>query len=331
MSVLAGFVGVVCWVVAVVTAGFTVVRLLGAERGTPAVQLIAYTPYAAVGSLAAGGLAAAAGGWVPAMVLLGCGVVLVALVVPRLVPSAVPGGHLDGGVRLRVMTANVLYDRGDTAALVEQAKVDDIDVLAVQELTHGALAAMDRAGVDGLLPFRVAYPAVRGTGSAVFSRHPIAPGPAPGTEVRRHRCGLLQPSATILVPGAGPVLVESVHPCSPAPGKTGCWARDLAAQPPAEPDGVPRVLMGDFNASLDHGLLRRLLRTGYRDAAAERGRGLLPTWPYRNAPVPFRVPPVTLDHVLVDRRIGVLEVGTRTVPESDHRAVLAELVIPAPR
>jgi len=311
---------VVSWAVAVVVAAFTVVRVLGVERGTPAVQLMAYTPYVAPGALAAGLLA----GGVPGLVCLAGGVVLTGLVLPRLVPRR----RGTGGVRLRVMSANVLWDHGDTAALVEQAKIDDVDVLAVQELTFAALADMQRAGIDGLLPYRVAEPARRGTGSALFSRHPIVPDAAPGTQVRRHACGLLQPAATVLVPGAGPVRVESAHPCSPAPGNTGCWARDLAAQPPAEPGGVPRVLMGDFNASLDHGPLRRLLRTGYRDAAAQRGRGLAPTWPYRNAPVPFRVPPVTLDHVLADRRIGVREFGTRTIPHSDHRAVLAELIVP---
>ena len=41
------------------------------------------------------------------------------------------------------------------------------------------------------------------------------------------------------------------------------------------------------------------------------------------------MPPVTLDHVLVDRRIGVRDVHVRAVSGSDHRAVLATVTLPA--
>ncbi|WP_260722866.1 endonuclease/exonuclease/phosphatase family protein [Dactylosporangium roseum] len=317
---------VLWWVIAVLVAGFTLVRLTGAERGTPLVQLLAYTPYAAVAALVAGAAAALGGARVPAAVCLAGGAALAAVVAPRLVPGRRAGAG-GAGVRLRVMTANLLYDRGDVQALLEQAKVDDVDVLALQELSRGALEELDRAGVGGLLPFRSAHPTSRGFGSAVFSRHPIAsdPGHEP---VRRLSSGARQAVATVLVPGAGPVLVESAHPCAPHPGRTGGWARDLATQPPAGSGAAPRVLLGDFNATLDHGPLRRLLRTGYRDAAAGRGRGLLPTWPLRGAARLLRLLPVTIDHVLVDQRIGVCAVATRITPGSDHRAVVAELTIP---
>ena len=43
-----------------------------------------------------------------------------------------------------------------------------------------------------------------------------------------------------------------------------------------------RLLVGDFNATLDHAALRRLLDTGYRDAASVVGQGMTPTcWPIR--------------------------------------------------
>jgi endonuclease/exonuclease/phosphatase family metal-dependent hydrolase len=88
------------------------------------------------------------------------------------------------------------------------------------------------------------------------------------------------------------------------------------------------VLAGDFNATLDHSGLRRLIRTGYRDAAATVGAGLAGTWgPYDGDPIP----PVTIDHVLVDRRVRVRSVSVHRVPGSDHRAVLAELALPAGR
>jgi endonuclease/exonuclease/phosphatase family metal-dependent hydrolase len=101
------------------------------------------------------------------------------------------------------------------------------------------------------------------------------------------------------------------------------WQADLAALPSPEP-GVLRVLAGDFNASLDHAAMRRVLRRGYTDAARAAGRALAWTW----APLAFRFPRLTIDHVLVDPRITVAGVDVVPVAGSDHRAVVAELVLP---
>ncbi|GLL07987.1 endonuclease/exonuclease/phosphatase family protein [Dactylosporangium matsuzakiense] len=310
---------VVAWTLAAPVAVFTVIRVLGLERGTPLVQLVTYTPYAALLSLPAGAAAAfAAPG--PGLVLLGCGLVLAGVVVPRLIPRPAPGD----GVRLRVMCANLLYGRGATQAFVDQLKVDDVDVLAVQELTDEGLAVLDAAGIDALLPYRVLATAPGGGGSGLFSRHPIT-----GPVIRTHTpIPLKQTGATVLVPGAGPILVESAHPYPPRPGHVAAWHCNIRAQAVPDPHGPPRILLGDFNATLDHRVLRELLRAGYRDAAAERGLGLVPTWPCRTETLPFWTPPVTLDHVLADRRIGVREFATRHPGESDHNVVVAELVLP---
>nr|BFE58681.1 endonuclease/exonuclease/phosphatase family protein [Dactylosporangium thailandense] len=309
---------VICWALAGLATAYTVVRALGAERGTPLVQLITYTPYAAVGALLLGSLALIAP--VPGLILAACGLVLAGLVAPRLVPGRGPGE----GVRLRVMCANLLYGRNATPTFVDQLKIDDIDVLAVQELTADGLAALDDAGIDALLPHRVVATAPGGNGSGLFSRHPIT-GPATRT---LEAIPMWQTAATVHVPGAGPVLIESAHPYPPRHGRVGIWRQQIEAQATPSAQGPPRILLGDFNATLDHAVLRRLLRAGYRDAAAERGRGLTPTWPFRTETLPFWTPPITLDHVLVDERIGVRECGSRPAGESDHRPVVAELVLP---
>jgi endonuclease/exonuclease/phosphatase (EEP) superfamily protein YafD len=87
---------------------------------------------------------------------------------------------------------------------------------------------------------------------------------------------------------------------------------------------VLRVLAGDFNATLDHAALRSVLRRGYTDAAAAAGRALSWTW----RPLRLRFPRLTLDHVLVDPRVTVAGVEVVAVRGSDHRAVVAELVLP---
>jgi endonuclease/exonuclease/phosphatase (EEP) superfamily protein YafD len=86
---------------------------------------------------------------------------------------------------------------------------------------------------------------------------------------------------------------------------------------------VTRVLAGDFNATLDHATLRRLIGRGYADAADRAGRGLVPTWGLGQSR-----PPLTIDHVLLDRRCAVQSVQIHDLPGSDHRALFARLRLP---
>ena len=80
-------------------------------------------------------------------------------------------------------------------------------------------------------------------------------------------------------------------------------------------------MLGDFNATLDHSLFRRLL-AHFDDAHSEVDRALAATWP-ADSPLP---PPVGLDHVLVSPDMAVLAVTDHTVTGTDHQAVLASLV-----
>jgi endonuclease/exonuclease/phosphatase (EEP) superfamily protein YafD len=82
---------------------------------------------------------------------------------------------------------------------------------------------------------------------------------------------------------------------------------------------------GDFNATLDNRELRRLLDRGCADAAERAGAGLRATC----SPRPRRALPIVIDHVLVDRRVRVRHVTVEDIPGSDHRAVIAELTLPA--
>lgn len=89
------------------------------------------------------------------------------------------------------------------------------------------------------------------------------------------------------------------------------------------PGKLPRIVAGDFNATHDHAVFRRVLRLGYADAALEAGDALTPTWGPAG-----KVAVITIDHVLVDRRCAVLASSVHAVPGSDHRAVYAEVRLP---
>ncbi|WP_213455229.1 endonuclease/exonuclease/phosphatase family protein [Rhizomonospora bruguierae] len=307
-----------CWLAVAPGALWAVVRIAGLDW-RPFVQLIAFTPYAAAGSVLPLALAVLLRRWRQAAVA-GLALALLAFaVLPRAIADNVPAVR---GPVVRVMTANALFGRADPAALVAEVRERRVDLLAMQEFTPDLAAGLDAAEIGALLPYRELHPEPGAAGSAIYSRFPLRDG-----AVRRQPgSGFLQASATVLVPGAPELGFESVHPCPPAGwGTLNAWRRELSAQYPATPKGGLRVLAGDFNATLDHAPLRRLIATGYRDAADAAGAGLIGTWgPYDDDPIP----PVTIDHVLADKRIGVESVEVHGTPGSDHRKVLAELTLP---
>jgi len=132
------------------------------------------------------------------------------------------------------------------------------------------------------------------------------------------------PRAVLELRGARRVRVVGVHPYPPERGQIGNWRAGLQSLPPTGAGGAPWGLAGDFNATLDHAELRDVLDRGYRDAADVTGMGLTPTWPAAGS----HLPPVTIDHVLADRRLSIAEYAVEDMPGSDHRAVFARLSVP---
>jgi endonuclease/exonuclease/phosphatase (EEP) superfamily protein YafD len=243
--------------------------------------------------------------------------VLAIAVAPRALggPSA-PDGQ--PGPRLRVLAVNMHLGTGSADALVALARSTHADVLSVVEMTPDLVVRLNAAGLGELMPHYVLAPRPGSDGTGLFARRPLASAPGVRGAIA------LMVAGRPRIGGAPPVEIVAIHPSAPQSRTgTGAWRRDLRALPPATSSPL-MVLAGDFNATLDHAELRRLLDTGYDDAAAQVGAGLRWTWPVgRRFP-----PPVTIDHVLADRRIGVRAVSVHTIPGTDHRAVLAELQLP---
>jgi endonuclease/exonuclease/phosphatase (EEP) superfamily protein YafD len=299
-------------ILAALFAVFVLFRLTGFDGNRQTAALLALTPYFVPFGFVLGGLLlglgrpAVGGGVLALTVLLG------ALILPRMIPT---GQQVPTGPRLRILASNIYLGRGDVKTIVELVREHDVDVLHLVEVTPESAEEFGRAGLFDLLPHRVFRPLESGRGSAVAARHPLVPLDLAGPAL------LEQPSARIEVDEAA-IEVVAVHPVPPT-SLPQTWKREMGGLPAAPTDGPIRILGGDFNATLDHAVFRRLLRTGYRDAAAQRGAGLRSTWPS----IGFW-PRVTIDHVLVDRRATVVGYRVLDVPNSDHRAVLAELVLP---
>jgi len=239
------------------------------------------------------------------------GLVVRSRAIPRPQPEA-------SGPMLRVLTVNLYVGRADAEAVVARVRQAGADVLFLQELTEDAVTRLKQAGLDDLMPH--ARLELRGgpRGSGIYARYPLAEGPL----VEPARAS--QPTALLELPGGAAVELVCVHSAAPDPVRRGSaarWRGELAQLPP--PGTLPRVVAGDFNATLDHAAFRDVLRLGYADAAQRAGNALTPTWG-----LPGKRAVLTLDHVLVDRSCAVLRCSVHVVPGSDHRAVYAEIQLP---
>ena len=300
-------------------AGWAAARLAGADRlrfaEAWAVPLLSFTPQVTAGAWASALLLRGAG---PAAATAVAGAALTAAVGPRAVPCRQPPA---AGPVLRVLTANLLAGRAGAEVVAELVCRKHADVLFVQELTAQAAARLQRAGLGDLLPHRVTQPVPRGNG--IYARYPLrgVPLAAPASAAR---C-----TARLDLPSGQFVELACIHAAPPkppwSPGATARWRGQLSALP--APGGSPRILAGDFNATLDHAQFRRLLRRGYLDAASQAGQGLSFTWGPRPG---RRLTLLAIDHVLIDRRCAVVTTSAHWLTGSDHRALYAELRLPAP-
>ena len=310
----------IAWPLAACAAAVALVRVLSLDHGTPLVQIIAFTPYLAIASLVATVAAGLLRRPIAAGIAAIATVVLLAVVTPRAfgTPAAGPG------TPLVVMSANLRLGGADAASIVELVRSAQVDVLALQEFTVKAEQALLAGGLGDALPFRESHAAPGASGTAIYSRIALDEGGVRPVSP----LGFDQAYATVALGGGRSVVVESVHPVPPSGAQLPRhWLTGLRNQLPADAPGPSRILAGDFNATLDHSALQAVLATGYRDAADAVGAGLTPTWPYygRRSLV---TPRVALDHILAPEGIGVRDFRAVTIPGTDHRAIVATLVIP---
>lgn len=310
------------WAAAGFAAAWAAARLTAADRFRPleraAVPLLSFTPHAAVGAWLAA--LALRGKGASATVATVAGTALAVTVAPRAIARRQPAA---AGPVLRVLTINLDHGQAAGMELISLVRGLRADVLFLQELTDDAAMALEAAGLSQFLPSQMRH--IRGyryRGSAIYARYPLDDGLVIGPSFAS------QPTARLDFPCGRSAQLVCVHPHPPYPPWSRAavprWRKELAALPP--PGDPPVILAGDYNASLDHAPFRRLLRMGYRDAACQVGHGLAPTWRPKASARPALF---TFDHVLVDRRCAVLTTSTHPLRGTDHRALYAELRLPA--
>jgi endonuclease/exonuclease/phosphatase (EEP) superfamily protein YafD len=254
--------------------------------------------------------------------LVGVGV-LVLLHVTWLLPwfTGQPPAEAEGAPRLRVLTLNVLHDDGATGADVARAVAEArADVVVLQEVTAELWRELGDSGVRRSHPATTGLPQQELPGTVVLSRLPI--GRAEQLDTVGH---------SLAVPvrlGERSVELLAAHPRYPR--YPNAWREDHAAIAAAVRRSRPALLVGDFNATYDHVVLRRYRDLGYRSADELRNTGWRPTWPANGQRTVMGIPVprvVQIDHVMVSRRLTATDVEHLHVPRSDHRAVVAEVTL----
>jgi endonuclease/exonuclease/phosphatase (EEP) superfamily protein YafD len=224
------------------------------------------------------------------------------------------------GATLKLLVANVHTSNRDHRALLELVERDPPDVLLLQEID----ARWERA----LAPLRRRYPHGRliprpdNFGIGLLSRLPL-------TTVRELTLGGTgRPSleATVVLATGRAVRVVCTHPYPPV-DRRGRDERDAQLRDAARHIGAqtgPRVLAGDFNATMFGSIYREALaRSQLGDA--RQGRGLLPTWPVNSGLLTLlRVP---LDHLWYSRELRVRRFEVGPDIGSDHLPLRVELVL----
>jgi endonuclease/exonuclease/phosphatase (EEP) superfamily protein YafD len=291
--------------------------LLGLDRVAVLAAVVAFRPQAVVATaLAALGVVLVRRRWWPAAVpvLVVCAVGGV-LVVPRAVAQPAP---VAAGPELTVLSFNVDQGSADVAALAAVIRRERPDVVVLPEsadpfrsLLAGAIPDL---GYRSFVAARVAAQDV--TGTTVLT----APGLGP-VSARVIAEGRFDPWLELTGGRLGTLRVVGVHVSAPVPGKIVSWPEELVAlQRWCGPGAGPAVVVGDFNATLDHREFREGTR-GCADAGAVTGQGVVATW---DAAWP-RWFGVQIDHVLAGGWAQPMALRILDLPGSDHRALLADV------
>jgi vancomycin resistance protein VanJ len=243
------------------------------------------------------------------------------------------------GPSLRVLTNNVLGTRNDARALAELVRVEQPDVIVLQELTEDFAADFRRRTGDAY-PYRALDQLGDGNdGSGTFSRLPILEARTfrvvpDGNYFQRLRLDL----------GGASLTLFNAHPASPGlrtqnpPGPIPRMVRGFGS-PTREEElrwlfreteklSGPYILAGDFNVAAGSRPYRQF-PARWRDAFAQAGWGFGHTFPTRY-PLHARwltitIPLVRIDYILTSPELTASRAWVPWIEGSDHLPVMAEL------
>ncbi|WP_433505301.1 endonuclease/exonuclease/phosphatase family protein [Pseudonocardia halophobica] len=309
---------------AVAASVFTVPDLWsGLDRWSPFTQVVAFRAILlVVVTVVALALALVTLGmrrmWPFPLAMLAVVAVTASTMVPRMSADPVP----TGGTPVKVLSFNVYTGDADVRALVDLIHRERPDLIAlpeageryrqklaplIEDLGYRTDASVDRRSQD-----------VNGVVAAVSPRFgDVTFDIGKITED--------SPFPYVQVSGGemGDLTFVAFHSVAPTAGSVAQWRQDLAGVSRWCSAGSPAIVAGDFNATLDHSVLRGAT-ADCGDAAAQRGAALTATWP---AMLP-RWLGAEIDHVFANQGATSESFEVLDLPGSDHRAILTTLRLP---
>lgn len=237
---------------------------------------------------------------------------------------------------LRVMSWNAYFRNTNSADFLRTVETVQPDVIAIQEYSdHLATAVQDN--LRERYPYQELYPTGSPAGMAVLSRYPLLTTTVPDFDpVRGCNCQVM----TLEIADTT-ITVINAHPWPPEFAFTwpGHWSNllglDTANQDPIfdallrqiEQATGPLLVMGDLNTMPFQPNVGRLAAI-LTDAFVEAGSGMGYTFPldgkdYNLPPVPF----MRIDYIFHNAAWKATKFDVGTIAGSDHRYVVADLVL----
>ena len=235
---------------------------------------------------------------------------------------------------LRVMTLNTLNGHADAAEGVACVRQNNVEVLALQEVSWSFLDELAAAGIYDVLPYHVESEAGQwdnGGLNCIFSMHPMEM-----VDSNLVPMELSAVSAGTIQVGSRSVRFVSCHPGSPHLGGEGLWEEGLSSLGTLSAYANSYVIMGDFNATINHARFRELLGTTFVDASEQAGEGFHMTWPSASVTAGIRLPfigsvpaLIEIDHIVYSANSGLFVGDLRCVQISgtDHLALIGTLEV----
>jgi endonuclease/exonuclease/phosphatase (EEP) superfamily protein YafD len=228
------------------------------------------------------------------------------------------------GLVLRVVSANLLMINHNTQPLLDEIAQSNADIVFLQEYTDHWDAAF-KTRFANAYPYRIVYPQEDSFGAAIYSRHPFI-GP-PSIDSDMGKWSVAQLTTVVDVQGVA-VECRNIHLMPPRKmdytiehfDEMRDFVRSLS-----QAKDKPVIVAGDFNFSGSTLQARAVQSTGFRDAFVQAGTGRGTTWPVNGI---FRyLPGIRLDHIFLSPALSCRSITTGTGLGSDHRPLVAEIVI----
>ena len=251
---------------------------------------------------------------------IAAGLLIVAQAVALAPTLPIHHGRPPRGRSFTVASLNLLFSNTEVERAGRQLLAADPDVLALQEYTPEAMAIFTRIGLLAAYEYRLEAPLPGVAGEAIYSHLPLR-------STTQRLLGSNVPVGVLTTPDGRTVHLLDLHTRAPTLGN-GAMARGDVADVGRSLDQLPQpwIAVGDFNVTPYHRPYRDLLAGGRHDAHLMTGRGYARTW-QADASYP---PLALIDHAILSPGVGATHTAEQTIAGSDHRMIIATVVVAAP-